>query len=51
MQSDGIDSAEGCGWSKAVDPVLFAVVACVASAVAAAVPWFKTDERSILGRR
>ena len=51
MQSDGIDSAEGCGWSKAVDPVLFAVVTSVASAVAAAVPRFDADERCVLGRR
>ena len=51
MQSDGIDRAEGCGWSKAIDPVLFAVVTGVACAVTAAIPWFKTDERCVLGRR
>ena len=51
MQGDGVGGAEGLTCSKAVDPVLLAVVACVASAVAAAVPWLDADERCVLGRR
>ena len=48
MQGDGVGCAEGLTGSEAVDPVLFAVVASVACAIAAAIPWFDTDERCVL---